>query len=1023
MIPLLVLLLHSAAISTGAAISTCVQNTTYPSFLPSSLTPTHYNLHLTFPDPNDAVLDKTSPLQFTAIVSVNVTVNTPTSCIVVHAGKFNYTSITLDGVEIGDTATVSGDLLTIHASSQNSPLTPGDQRMVIFKYVGYVRDDIDPDTDAKGVFLSPNTVPPPTPPGTKSLASSLATSLASWRLHRAQRPRQLRRRSERKYKHTLRASRQAGDPMMIATQFEQSEARNMFPSWDEPAYKATFDATIVVPTGLQVFFNTAELKKRSGTTTTNFTFKVTKHPLPTYLVALAIGHFDTLEKVSRDVRYRIITPVGYSSWATLALNASIHAAEWFGDKYGLPYSEMNEKMDSISVAGIDMDAMENQGLLTYSPQMLLLNPDATQLPPAPCGEWGRFGQAQLIMLVTTHEVHHMHFGDTVTMRDWTQEYLNEGFTRFAQYYGMDDLVKNFDMTCLTGRSQGARTNFYQFSYEVAMTFDTPGTAPSIVYPIRGGGDIPSFPPTAVATAATAATAALDLDPTKQPLFARIFYEKGASVNRMIATMLGWEEWFVSLSKELKRHTWQNPTVEDMMRSLDDSFVSMGLPTAVDAMLPWLRRPGYPIITLSVVNATTLVARQTPVSKYLKNQDPWWIPLQVGTSNDARPSLLSFNTTMATMEFAAPVAGLVGDPFFWGFFIVRYESDVLWNSRILSAIKTHKKTPDYTRELLFQITMLVNMSHEKAQRLSDAISAVTPILASNPRLGGWEGESGLYEMIIKITTPIVAVLGACGRPCIVAHARMSTVLRTMLSDLARRLTWEEEAPPVPVAGRFTEASVPWPTKEDAGMAARDESVLRPLVLLNAVIYNDPDTVKQGIAMFRNSSAAGGTVQSSFARAAYFAAAKYGSDKDRSALISLLASARGTDVADVLFGLTASASSTNCNAALALIPIQRDPKSMIVQMLALTDMLTYATDCHESLVPVVIALADEMWRGTHGQDATHVVKVALNHFSTSAGLQQATSLCKRHSQYISSSDAHAVEVNILINIDAAKNNIVL
>ena len=108
------------------------------------------------------------------------------------------------------------------------------------------------------------------------------------------------------------------------------------------------------------------------------------------------------------------------------MNASIHAAEWFGEKYGLPYKTMNDKMDSISIGGIDMDAMENQGLLTYAPQMLLLNPNSSQLPAAPCGEWGRFAQAQLIVLVTTHEIHHMWFGDTVTMRDWSQEYLNEG---------------------------------------------------------------------------------------------------------------------------------------------------------------------------------------------------------------------------------------------------------------------------------------------------------------------------------------------------------------------------------------------------------------------------------------------------------------------------------------------------------------------------------------------------------------------------------------------------------------------
>jgi hypothetical protein len=622
------------------------------------------------------------------------------------------------------------------------------------------------------------------------------------------------------------------------------------------------------------------------------------------------------------------------------------------------------------------------------------------------------------MLVTTHEVHHMHFGDTVTMRDWSQEYLNEGFTRFAQNYGVDDLAPKFDMTCLTGKSQGTRNNFYQFSYEVAMTFDTPGTAPSIVYPIRGGGDIPPFPP----------TGGLDSeDPTKAPLFARIFYEKGASINRMIATLLGWEEWFAALSEELKRHTWQNPTVEDMMRSLDDSFVAMGLPTAVDAMLPWLQRPGYPVVTLSVVNGSKLVAKQIPVSPYLKNQSPWWIPLQVYTSHISATSnanhtsaLLSFNTTSAMMEFNAPLSELVGDPLFYGFFIVRYDTDALWNSRLLSATKKHIDSPDYTRCLLFQLTLLVEMSHERTQRLSDALSVFTPILASNPRLGGWEGESALYEMIMKRTTPIIATLGSCGELCTQAHDNLSGVLRKMIGDLARRLTWQEESKATVRLENRSNKLVPWPTTEDFGMATRDENVLRPLAVLNAVIYNDTGAVEQGIAIFRNASTTG-VVQGPFARAAYFAAAKYGSNDDRTSLITLLSAVNGTDAANVLFGLTASASSLRCPDALQLVSNKSSSVSLDVQMAALVDMLTYATDCHEVLVTAVVALAEEMWKnGGYGQNATPAVKEALNQFCTKYGLDQAMILCLKFSQFISALDAHAVAVKIQINMDAIRNN---
>lgn len=61
------------------------------------------------------------------------------------------------------------------------------------------------------------------------------------------------------------------------------------------------------------------------------------NPLPTYLVAVAVGNFDFLSRTSRGVQYRIVTPPGYADWAHLALNASVHAAEFFGDRYGLPY--------------------------------------------------------------------------------------------------------------------------------------------------------------------------------------------------------------------------------------------------------------------------------------------------------------------------------------------------------------------------------------------------------------------------------------------------------------------------------------------------------------------------------------------------------------------------------------------------------------------------------------------------------------------------------------------------------------
>jgi hypothetical protein len=262
-------------------------------------------------------------------VAINLTVHSTTSCIVLNAGKFNYSEVTIDGTAVIDISQSDGFLtLTPPATTGAAALSPNSHHLLVMVYSGFVRDDTASGADdgAAGVFLSPNTVPPPEKQSdlTSAVAdgtahSSMSEVLTAWRLHQHQRRRTHHSGASIPFSHTssaqiakgkprsssgrrgpahwrdgLRVARQKGEELMIATQFEATDARNMFPSFDEPVYKATFDATIVVPSGLQAFFNTplATQTKAVGATgdpTTVFTFKRTMHPLPTYLVALAVG--------------------------------------------------------------------------------------------------------------------------------------------------------------------------------------------------------------------------------------------------------------------------------------------------------------------------------------------------------------------------------------------------------------------------------------------------------------------------------------------------------------------------------------------------------------------------------------------------------------------------------------------------------------------------------------------------------------------------------------------------------------
>ena len=95
--------------------------------------------------------------------------------------------------------------------------------------------------------------------------------------------------------------------------------------------------------------------------------------------------------------------------------------------------------------------------------------------------------------------------------------------------------------------------------------------------------------------------------------------------------------------------------------------------------------------------------------------------------------------------------------FWGFFIVRYDDEALWAARIQQSVANHATTPDYTRALIFQLSLMVHMSHESTNRLTDMLVAVAPVLRANPKLGGWQGEGALYTMILQISALSARVL--------------------------------------------------------------------------------------------------------------------------------------------------------------------------------------------------------------------------------------------------------------------------
>ena len=79
---------------------------------------------------------------------------------------------------------------------------------------------------------------------------------------------------------------------MVTTQFESIGARQALPCWDEPAVKATFEVSMLVPPGRQGLSNmpvvTSEAKEDGSTL-----LKFAETPvMSTYLLAFVVGELE-----------------------------------------------------------------------------------------------------------------------------------------------------------------------------------------------------------------------------------------------------------------------------------------------------------------------------------------------------------------------------------------------------------------------------------------------------------------------------------------------------------------------------------------------------------------------------------------------------------------------------------------------------------------------------------------------------------------------------------------------------------
>lgn len=219
-----------------------------------------------------------------------------------------------------------------------------------------------------------------------------------------------------------------------ATHLQPAFARFMFPCFDEPALKATFILTVTHANEYEALSNedayTTTLNELNNRTTTSF------HPSPmmsTYNLALILSNFNNKTEINNNVVHRVFYNNGSGHDIEAHLKTSILTLNKLNNYFNYNYS-LN-KLDHFPVdrqPNAIGQAVENWGLIMYNPNTMIHN--------------NTLSVDQYIKEI--HEIIHQYIGNVVTLKKWSELWINEGFTTYYSYIIGEQLFPKWNISRL-----------------------------------------------------------------------------------------------------------------------------------------------------------------------------------------------------------------------------------------------------------------------------------------------------------------------------------------------------------------------------------------------------------------------------------------------------------------------------------------------------------------------------------------------------------------------------------------------
>ena len=367
------------------------------------------------------------------------------------------------------------------------------------------------------------------------------------------------------------------------TQFEPTDARRAFPSFDEPAFKATYDITLVVDDGDTAISNAKIARDEPGPVAGKHTITFERTAkMSTYLVAMLVGDWQCSVGGVDGIPIRVCaTPEkkDLTKWGLVSAEAEL---KYFNEYYDFKYPF--GKLDIITFPDFEAGAMENAGAITFREAALLVDDSASA------------SQRKSVASVNSHEIAHMWFGDVVTMQWWDDIWLNEGFATWIT----DKPIAVWKPEWNVNVDNAAETS-------ASLAVDSMEST----RPIRARADTPA---------------------EINQMFDGIAYGKTAAVLRMLESYVGEQAFRDGIRAYIKKYAYANARAEDFW-----STMTAVTKQPIDKMMPsFVVQAGVPLIRATAQcegNATVLTLAQQRMfarrPRFLEGSPQLWtVPVTV-----------------------------------------------------------------------------------------------------------------------------------------------------------------------------------------------------------------------------------------------------------------------------------------------------------------------------------------------------------------------------------------------------------